>query len=180
MTRGYRLGRRQASVDRTGRAILSAARELVSLGPASGVSVGAIARRAGVSRVTVYNRFGGRSGLLAALSPTKPPIGSSEAADPREALHEHLTRTCTVWAGDPALHRHLPDSGDPDPEIERRLAERLAAADALRPGCSLREAEDAIAALGSFSVFDRLHRDGRRSPTAVAEILMRLASGILA
>ena len=65
-------------------------------------------------------------------------------------------------------------------ESARRIAERLAAADALRPGCSVREAEDVIAILGSFPVFDRLHKDGRRSSAAVTEVLMRLASGILA
>jgi hypothetical protein len=37
-----------------------------------------------------------------------------------------------------------------------------------------------IATLTAFAVFDRLHRDGRRSPAAVADVLMRLASGILA
>ena len=37
-----------------------------------------------------------------------------------------------------------------------------------------------IAVLSSFPVFDRLHKDGRRSPSAVTEVLMRLASGILA
>jgi hypothetical protein len=60
------------------------------------------------------------------------------------------------------------------------LAERLAASDELRPGCSIKEAEDVIGALTSFEVFDRLSKDGRRSPAAVAEILGRLASGILA
>jgi hypothetical protein len=51
--------------------------------------------------------------------------------------------------------------------------------DELRPGCSIKEAEDVIAALTSFEIFDRLYKDGRRSPAAVAEILARLASGIL-
>jgi hypothetical protein len=62
---------------------------------------------------------------------------------------------------------------------DRTLAGRLAAADQLRPGCSLKEAEDVIGAITSFEVFDRLHKDGRRSPTAVSEILMRLVSTIL-
>jgi hypothetical protein len=34
--------------------------------------------------------------------------------------------------------------------------------------------------LTSFPVFDRLHKNGRRSPAAVAEILMSLAAAILA
>ena len=179
MARAYRLGRRQASVDRTGQAILSAARALVSQGPASEVSLGAIARRAGVSRVTVYNRFGARPALLAALAPASH-VGEPAASEPRQALRQHLIVSCAAWAADPALHRHLPPALERDSEIARRLAERLGAADALRPGCSLREAEDVIGALASFPMFDRLYRDGRRSPTAVAEILMRLASAILA
>jgi hypothetical protein len=65
------------------------------------------------------------------------------------------------------------------PHDDRALAERLAAADLLRPGCSLREAEDVIGAITSFTVFDRLHKDGRRSQTAVVEIVMRFASTIL-
>jgi hypothetical protein len=34
-----------------------------------------------------------------------------------------------------------------------------------------------IGILTSFPVFDRLHKEGRRSPSAVAEILLRMASG---
>ena len=49
----------------------------------------------------------------------------------------------------------------------------------MRPGCSLKEAEDVIGALTSFGVFDQLHQDGRRSPASVADILMRLAAAIL-
>jgi hypothetical protein len=37
-----------------------------------------------------------------------------------------------------------------------------------------------IGAITSFAVFDRLHKDGRRSQAAVAAILMRLASTIVA
>lgn len=65
-------------------------------------------------------------------------------------------------------------------DAARHIAERLAATDRVRPGCSIKEAEDVIAALSSFAVFDRLHKDGRRSPAAVADILLRLAAAILA
>src|SRR5207253_7142961 len=77
--RVYRLGRRQTSVDLTTSSILAAARELVAQGPASQASVGAVARRAGVSRITVYNRFGSRAGLLQALAPPheRPDLGES-------------------------------------------------------------------------------------------------------
>lgn len=176
MPRTYRLGRRQAAVDQTADSILTAARDLVAEG--EGVSVGAIARRAGVSRITIYNRFGSRSGLLEALVPHSTPADPG-VGDPRAVLRQHLERTSNAWSAHPALFRHLPPPGE-DFETGRRIAASLAAADSLRPGCSLREAEDVIGALSSFAVFDRLHKDGRRSPAAVSEILIRLAAGILA
>jgi AcrR family transcriptional regulator len=178
--RAYRLGRRQPAVDRTATAIVGAARELVSELPSSAVTVSAVARRAGVSRITVYNRFGSREALLDALAPS-PPTSLPAPGDAREALRAHVEGCCSRWAASPALFRHLPPASEEAAAHEvRELAGRLAAADALRPGCSLREAEDVIATLTAFAVFDRLHRDGRRSPAAVADVLMRLASGILA
>jgi hypothetical protein len=177
MARRYALGRRQASIDRTAASIVAAARLELERAPAGGLSVGAVARRAGVTRATVYNRFGTRQGLIAALDPSAPaPL--STAGDPRDAVHEYLSLRCARWATNPALYRHLPHAEDGG--IARILAEGLASADGLRPGCSLREAQDVLATLGSFPTFDRLHQDGRRSATAVAEILMRLAGGILA
>jgi hypothetical protein len=177
VSRGYRLGRRQAAVDRTAASIVAAARLELERGPAAGLSVGAVARRAGVTRATVYNRFGSRQRLIAALAPDSgaPP---SVAGDPRDAVHEYLSSRCAHWALSPALYRHL--GSNEDGGVARTLAERLASAGALRPGCSLREAQDVLATLGSFPTFDGLHQDGRRSAPAVAEILMRLAGGVLA
>jgi len=180
VARPYRLGQRQPAVDRTARAILAAARDLVAERPAAGVSVAAIARKAGVSRITVYNRFGSRERLIQALTPLRAPSALA-VGDGRQALREYLNAAATAWSANPGLYRHIPAASDSANLDEARvLAERLAASDALRPGCSLREAEDVIGALGSFAVFDRLHRDGRRPASAVADVLMRLASGILA
>jgi AcrR family transcriptional regulator len=186
VTGRHDLGKRQVGVDRTRAAVLAAARELVSAGGGSELSVGAVARRAGVSRLTIYNRFGSRSGLLRAVAGEahrrSVPAAGNGAHDPRAVLHERISAACTTWASDPALFRALPSATSPAESTamkDRALAERLASADQLRPGCSLKEAEDVIAALTSFGVFDRLHQDGRRSPAAVAEILMRLAGAIL-
>jgi AcrR family transcriptional regulator len=185
--RPYRLGLRQAEVDRTRGAILAAARELLAAGDQHPISVGAVARRAGVSRLTIYNRFGSRAGVLnAVLDEARDRIPSTlapETGDPRAGLRGLITESCRRWASDPSLFRRLPEVGAAEgepPDGDRALAGQLAAADQLRPGCSLREAEDVIGALTSFGMFDRLHKDGRRSTTAVAEILMRLAGAILA
>jgi hypothetical protein len=183
--RGYRLGRRQAEVERTRSGILAAARELVSeLGPES--SMGRVAERAGVSRITVYNQFGSKAGLLQALSPevAPPPDGAPPAepgADPADELRVRIEQACAAWAVDPRLYRQLVvrrGKGDRS-DLDHALAERLAAHDRLRPGCSIKEAEDVIGILTSFAVFDRLHKEGRRSPSAVAGILLRMTSGFM-
>jgi AcrR family transcriptional regulator len=183
--RPYRLGRRQVAVDRTRSAILAAARRLVSeAGPAPGV--GLVARRAGVSRITVYNRFGSKAELIEALRREIAPVTADSAADPTldplDQLRSRIGAACSTWAAEPDLQRQL-QGRDGTHEVsvgDRELAERLAAGDRLRPGCSIKEAEDVIGLLASFPAFDRLHRGGRRSPGAVAEILLRLAHGILA
>jgi AcrR family transcriptional regulator len=182
------LGKRQAGVDRTRAAVLTAARELVAAGGGSSLSVGAVARRAGVSRLTIYNRFGSRSELLRAVAGEAhrrtgaAPAAAGDFEDPRQQLRQRVASACASWASDPALFRALPavtSAVDPAALKDRALAERLASADQLRPGCSLKEAEDVIGALTSFEVFDRLYQDGRRSSAAVADILMRLAGAIL-
>jgi AcrR family transcriptional regulator len=185
--RKYELGRRQEAVDRNRAAIVAAARDLLIAGGHLAISVGAVARLAGVSRLTVYNRFGSKAGLLRAVAEEArraavPPL-APVSGDPGNDLRRRITESCALWASDPALFRQLPEEagfqGEPQ-GADRALAEGLAASDRLRPGCSLKEAEDVIGALTSFPVFDRLHKDGRRSPSAVGEILLRMAAAILA
>jgi AcrR family transcriptional regulator len=182
-TRSYRLGRRQQGVDQTRSGILSAARELIAdQGP--WLSLGKVAARAGVSRITLYNQFGSKAGLLHALAAeaSSTPPHALHASEPRDELRRRIAQACAAWAVDPGLYRQLQghaalairESG-----AERALAESLAGADQLRPGCSIKEAEDVIGVLTSFQAFDRLHQGGRRSPASVAEILLRLASAVL-
>lgn len=184
--RGYRLGRRQGEVERTRSAILAAAREvLTEYGDAS--SLGQVAQRAGVSRITIYNQFGSRERLLEALAAGIAPISDTTRAaesnsDPSDELKQRIVQACTAWSADPGLYRRLDAQGRLESKEfapDHALAERLAAHDKIRPGCSLKEAEDVIGILTSFAVFDRLHKGGRRSPSAVAEILMRMAKEFL-
>lgn len=176
--RPYRLGKRQAAVDQTRVRILAAARDLVASGAPA--TLAAVARKAAVSRITVYNSFGSKHGLLSQLAPSPTSTPPTAEDSPRDQVRRLVVESSSRWAASPALFRHLPALEDSNGERERRLAERLANADALRPGCSIKEAEDVLCALTSFPVFDRLHRDGRRQPVVVAEILMRLAAAILA
>lgn len=140
-----------------------------------------MATGAGVSRLTIYNQFGSKAGLIAAVGAQardRAPAPKLEG-DARVAMRARLSAGCRLWVSDPALFRRLPqpDSGRTE---NRELATFLAASDALRPGCSIKEAEDVIGVLTSFETFDRLHQDGRRPLAQVVLILMRIAEGILA
>src|SRR5258708_18898718 len=111
-SRKYRLGpRRQADVDRTRSSILAAARELVSEhGPDS--SVGKVAELAGVSRITIYNQFGSKAGLLETLfteagpQPAGTPV-VEPGADPADDLRRRIQQACAAWAANPRLYRQL-------------------------------------------------------------------------
>jgi len=182
--RAYRLGRRQAEAGRTRSRILAAARDLVSeLGLEA--SVGQMAERAGVSRITIYNQFGSKSGLLEALSTQDRPASADgppgdPGADPSDELRLRIEQACAAWATDPRLYRQLVARTQSErSDQDHALAELLAAHDRLRPGCSIKEAEDVIGILTSFPVFDRLHKEGRRAPSAVAEILIRMTSAVI-
>ncbi len=157
-SRVYRSPRRESAAARTRRAILQAAQALLRDRPGE-PTVGAIAAQAGVSRLSVYHHFGSRAGVLAAVAEAAYTAGRSGGTDLRSFVAEAVAH----WAN----------------EHPRELAAGLAADDRLRPGCSLKEAEDVIAVLTSFAAFDRLHQVGRRSTAAVTEILMRMAGSIL-
>ncbi len=170
---------------RTRAAIVAAARELITAGPAGSPlpSVGAVADRAGVSRLSIYHHFGSKAGLEGAIAAEAWPSrseGGAAAGPPTAQLRHRIETSCARWAANPLLFRRLPAAGEPgDRDSAHQLAVDLAGADQLRPGCSLKEAEDVIGLVTSFAAFDQFHADGRRSVPAVAVILCRLASAIL-
>lgn len=65
--RPYTPIQRQRAVDAGRDRILTAARDLLQLDDVAAFSLDAVARRAGVTRMTVYNQFGSRAGLLEEL-----------------------------------------------------------------------------------------------------------------
>lgn len=66
-SRGYDPHGRRRAVDAGRDRILSAAREILNLDDVRAFSLDAVARRAGVTRMTVYNQFGSKAGLLSDL-----------------------------------------------------------------------------------------------------------------
>jgi len=166
---------------KTRASILAAARGLVAAASKRQPTVGEVASKAGVSRLSVYHHFGSHAGLLDAVAAdARPALLASTENGALESLRAQIRQSCEHWARDPALFRRLPRATELGAsDQDRQLAQRLAAEDRLRPGCSLKEAEDVIAVLTSCAAFDRLHQSGRRPAASVAEILVRMAGAIL-
>lgn len=141
-------------------------------------SLDSVAKAAGVTRLTVYNQFGSRRGLLEAvfdeIAREGGLFGLADAmtmADPREAMDRLVGIFCSFWNRDPAIGR-LHDAMATDPEFaealrernERRrkgltaLVDRIAVKTASRKARA--DAVDTIFALTSYAVFAML-RPGR-------------------
>lgn len=96
----------------------------------AGFSLEAVAKAAGVTRLTIYNQFGSRRGLLEAVfdeianAGDLPRLRSAVAmADPEAGLDEIVAIFCSFWSGDPAIGR-LHDAMALDPELAQGLLDR--------------------------------------------------------
>ncbi|MCP2343746.1 TetR/AcrR family transcriptional regulator [Actinomadura rupiterrae] len=128
--RPYRSDRRTAAAEETRRRVLAAAREHLS-GPAvTRVSVDAVAKAADVSRQTVYNAFGSKSGLLEALFDSLAEHAglSLEAAftadDADTAFAEFCKAFCSFWASERPVVRRLRGMAVLDDDLDELLRAR--------------------------------------------------------
>lgn len=93
-------------------------------------SLDAVAKTAGVARLTVYNQFGSRRGLLEAVFDEIARAGSISRIpnamlreDPVEALNAIVDVFCDFWSENDAVGR-LHDAGGLDPEFGEAVAAR--------------------------------------------------------
>ena len=198
--RAYRLGRRQEATDETRARILAAARALLADATAvGGFSVDAVARQAGVARMTVYYQFGSKRGLVAALfddlatrGGMQHLAGAFHQPDPLDALAAYVATFVGFWASDRLVHRRIQALAALDPEVEqevrarhewgrggaRTILRRIAEQHGHPVPERLEEAADVLFALVSFPTFDTLAESGR-PPEQIAATLQRLALAAL-
>jgi AcrR family transcriptional regulator len=122
--------RTAAAAEKRDRVIEAAARSLREDASISRFSLDTVAKAAGVTRLTVYNHFGSRRGLLEAVFDDIARQGGlhelAEAmalADPHAALDRVVEIFCAFWARDPAVGR-LHEAVSTDPEFGVALVER--------------------------------------------------------
>jgi AcrR family transcriptional regulator len=190
--RPYRMGKREVAAAETRARILDAACQLLANESGTDLSMEAIARRADVSRLTLYYQFKSRPGLLEALYDHLAARGNMQAMaqvfhepNPSVAL-EKLVRTFVgFWSSDPVVIRRLRGMATIDPDIDQGIrardarrqhtAREILRRTALGTGKKLTAeqqnlAADVLSMLTSFASYDALARAGHSQETIVATL----------
>jgi AcrR family transcriptional regulator len=198
--RPYRLGQRQTATELTRMRIVSAARDLLAAPDGvSGFTVDAVADQSGVARMTVYNQFGSKVGLLEALFDDLAARGLVTRlrsifgqAEPRQALDGLITAFGSFWSSDRIVIRRIRGLASIDQDIERVLRARderrreilrgivgrLVDKDGHRALAAQAEVIDVLHTLTSFETFDALAVQTRGAEEVIT-LVRRLAYAVL-
>jgi AcrR family transcriptional regulator len=200
-TRAYRLGLREESRQRTREKILWAADGMLGKRGVASLTMEAVARAAGVSRVCIYDHFGDRSGLIEAL--TWRMFQQHDIDRVRRArLQEDVRRSLVDFVSENtryqysfgpkamSLLRVATDDADAAKVVSliyvesrrasiRELVDRLVEAGELAEGWSEEQATDALMVITSLESLDGLIRHSALDADAAAGVLAGLARALL-
>lgn len=199
--RPYQQRLRAEAASQTRRRILDAVHDGLRRHPSEALTVDDVARRAGVSRSTIYLAFGGRTQLFDAVgadllrrSGFDDVMSAVDDPDPGAALRHFLRATTRMYDANRDVLRSLFAMTRLDPEavggaIGRMehgrahgmslLADRLAAAGLLRDDVAHDRVVDLLWLVSSFESFDLLATGRARSVEAVAESFMAVLRGAI-
>jgi AcrR family transcriptional regulator len=180
--------------------VLEAAARLIEDNAFHTATMEELAAAAGVSRATVFNRFGSKLGVLQALftrGMEGPEMRAIEDAlaieDPVAALEAVIQAACSIWEAYGPVHLQLQAIGILEPEAtalvdqqrEQQRAEiealtrRLANAGRLRPGLTQARATATLHTLTSLETFTWLRRSYGLSLRHTRETIADLAETLL-
>jgi len=183
------MDKRQAARDLTRARILNAVRKLLADDDTRELSMEAVARRADVSRLTIYYQFGSRAGLLDALFDHLASRGNMQrmaevfqAASASEAVDKLVRTFVGFWSADPSVMRRLRAMAVLDHEINdgvrARDARRAHIAreifkrtnQAKRLDAQHGQFADVLSMLTSFEAYDALARSGQTDEQIIATL----------
>lgn len=189
--RPYRSRARAEATEQTRLRIAAAAAAVLRAKGAGGFSLESVAQAAGVTRLTVYNQFGSRRGLLEAVFDDRAAQGGlfrlAEAmadADPLAALGRLVEIFCGFWNSDRGSLGSLHAAASADPEFQASLRERnerrrkalsvlvgrLAARGDVAPDAA-KDLTDLLFVMTSFQTYAELAAD--RTPDATCALIQR-------
>lgn len=198
-TRSYTSSRRRGSPESVDR-VLEAAEALIRDEAFHTATMEELASAAGVSRATVFNRFGSKLGVLQALftrgmegEEMRAIQGALAIEDPVEALEAAIDASCAIWEAYGFVHEQLQAIVVLEPGasalIERQredqradlqgLTRRLARAGLLRAGISEARAAATLHMLTSLETFLWLRREYGLSLRQTRETIAELARTLL-
>jgi AcrR family transcriptional regulator len=191
--RAYRSHSRDSASAETRSRIIESARALLSTQGAVTFTIDAIAEGANVARMTVYNQFGSKRGLVEALSDDLAARGGigrlPEAFQAKDALTglEVLVEVFTgFWERERLVLRRLRAVTTLDPELSRSdrdgrrrqalavLLHRLSAETGRPAPEEIDTAADVLLVLTSFEAYESLAAEGRDQRT-VAQLVIAAA-----
>lgn len=198
-TRSYTASRRRGSPESVER-VLEAAERLIREDSFHTATMDELAAAAGVSRATVFNRFGSKLGVLQALF-TRGMEGNEMRAiqealaieDPLASLEAAIDASCAIWEAYGFVHEQLQAIVVLEPgasaliEQQREdqradlqgLTRRLARAGRLRAGISEARAIATLHMLTSLETFLWLRREYGLSLRQTGETIAELARTVL-
>lgn len=201
MTRSYRLGRREEHAQETRDKILQAAAGLLAEIGYRGVTMQRVALAADVSRVTVYDHFNDKTGLLEALAWwtfARLDIDRVRRArlqpDVRAALGDFVRENAHFFDAAGAQGRAILKTASSDPDAvavlettyfdARRgsiaeLVERLANEGELNPTWPHDRAVHALMVITSLEAFETLTEHGSLAIDAAADLLAQMTDALL-
>lgn len=175
--RPYELGKRLEQMDRTRAAVLVAARRQLETGGVREFSMESLARAAQVTRQTIHNLFGTRTGVLEALFDQIAIDAGMErmrdvmtAGDPRAMLDGFIRIFSDFWAKNRLLLKRIHGIAAIDPELGKtvqarnqrrqgaatRVIQRLNAELEISGTKQMQSQIAALVALASFEFFEAL------------------------
>jgi AcrR family transcriptional regulator len=191
---------RPAGTPDTVERVLEAAEASVRAGGFHTVTMEELASQAGVSRATLFSRFGSRLGVLEALSvrcdgsPEIQALGDALAIeDPVDSLEALLDASCRVWEQWGGVQRHLRALVVLEPEVRPLieaqrtfqrdsllvLARRLAKDSALVEGISPQRAAAVLHLLTGLETFVELREDAGLTLRDTIETIRRLVTAVV-
>jgi AcrR family transcriptional regulator len=198
--RPYELGKRLEQMDRTRAAVLVAARHQLEMGGVREFSMESLARAAGVTRQTIHNLFGTRSGVLEALFDQIAIDAGMErmrevmtATDPNKMLDGFIRVFSDFWARNRLLLKRIHGIAAIDPEFGKAVQAR----NQRRHGASSRVLQQldahlrtsgpeekskriaALVALTSFEFFDALAESAGTPESAHAQLPILIKNALL-
>jgi AcrR family transcriptional regulator len=190
----YHSQMREAAMDETRARIIGAARALLTGGKdVPAFSLDAVAREAGVTRLTVYNRFESKRGLLEAVFDDTARQGGLfdlpslfAETDAAKALSGFVSVFCRFWASHGKVFPKFLAVAKLDGEIAQSLRQRserrrhalAVLVGRMASGQDEAELVDVLFALTSFEMFDALSVR-RRSDKEVEALIQQLVEDSL-